>query len=570
VIASPARRSWWPLICETAGVRRADLGRRLTAIAAILSIGAIACGGGTSVTQIGGGPDPVRCATEVAPATASVPADGGRVTITISAARECTWTAAADAPWLELSAASGQGAGTLAAAATANPFPSSRTAAVAVNGQQVRVSQEARTCRFELRPTSAHIGSQGGSGSIEVQASEGCGWQASASDAWVKLPGSGSRIGSGSQDFELPPNDGAQREGTVRIGDQVFTIIQAAAGTTAAPGSALGPPPPVSLTHTVLSDTTIDLRWTISDAAAETYVYRNGEMVATKAAGVTTHRESGLTPATSYTYSVRHAKNGAIGLDSNSVVARPAFFATGGTVSTSAGYRQHVFTTSGTFLVTQGGTIAEVVIVGGGGGGGGSEAGTDYGSGGGGAGGVRILTAKIESPGTYAVVVGNGGGGGGIASSDPMNNTGGAGGASSYGPHVALGGGAGAGAGVNYLGTAGGAGGSGGGGTGGPGGAGTAGEGNAGGGGEANRGGAAGGGGGGSRVSAGSPGTNVGGEGGAGYSTWYGVVAAGGDGGRVTGRGASGSAPGDGGAGNDPGGAGGRGANGIVLIRYRQ
>ena len=531
---------------------------------------AIACGGGTNVTEVAGGPDPARCATEIAPGSASVPADGGRVTVTVSAARECAWTAAASAPWLQLSAASGQGEVTLVVTASSNPFPSARTAGVVVNGRELTVTQAARPCRFALDPTSAQFGAQGGGGRIDVQASEGCGWQASTSESWVRLPESASRTGSGSQEFEVSANGGGMREGAIRIADQVFRIAQAPAGSTTAPGSPLGPPAPAGLAATVVSDTTVDLRWTVSDPAAETHVYRNGVMVAVKGAGVAAHRDAGLTPLAGYTYSVRHAKNGITGPDSNVVSARPAFFATGGSVSTAGGYRQHVFRSSGTFVVTQGGTIAEIVVVGGGGGGGGSEAGTEYGSGGGGAGGVRIVTARIESPGSYAVVVGNGGQGGGSASSDPVNNNGAPGGTSAYGSIAALGGGGGAGAGVNYLGNPGGAGGSGGGGTGAPGGAGTPGEGNAGGAGADNRGGAAGGGGGGSRTSPGAGGTGVGGRGGAGYPTWYGLVASGGDGGRVTGRGGGGAQPGDGGDGNDPGGAGGPGAAGVVLIRYLQ
>jgi hypothetical protein len=499
-----------------------------------------------------------------------VPADGGRVTLSVAAERECAWTARTDAAWLQLSTPGAEGAHDLVLTASSNGFSSGRTAIVTVGGQQFTVTQSGRSCRFALEPEGAQMPAAGGSGTIAVDASPGCVWQAIASESWLRVPRNTVRTGPGSQDFEAIRNDEAARTAGIRIGDQSFTVAQAAAGPEA-PGLPAGPQPPAGLTSTVLTDTTVSLRWTNSDPGAETQVYRNGALVAVKGAGTSSHQDGGLTRGTTYTYSVRHVKNGVAGLDSNTVVARPAFLASGGAVSAAGGYRRHVFTSSGTFVVTQGGTIAEIVIVGGGGGGGGSEAGTEYGSGGGGAGGVRVITAKFEAPGSYAVVVGGGGGGGRSSSSDPVNNNGGAGGVSSYGGDVVLGGGGGAGAGSNYLGNPGGSGGSGGGGAGGPGGSGSGGDGNAGGAGFLNVRGAAGGGGGGSRTSAG--GQGVGGNGGAGgpaYPTWNGAVAAGGDGGRGTGgAGASGSAPGDGGDGNGSGG-GGAGAGGIVLIRYLQ
>ncbi len=451
------------------------------------------------------------------------------MTVTVAAARECAWTARTDASWLQLSAPGAEGTGSLVVTAVSNGLQSVRTARVAVNNQFFVVTQAARSCRFEVQPESAQVSGAGGGGRIEVQATAGCAWQATSSDAWVRLPNSAGRTGSGSQDFEVSANDGAARNAVIRIGDQSFAVAQSA-GTG---GSSSGPQPPVNLTSTVLSDTSVVLRWTNTDPGAETQVSRNGAVVGVTGAGISSYQDAALTRGASYSYAVRHVKNGVAGVDSNVVVARPAFMASGGTVSIAGGYRRHVFTSSGTFVVTQGGTIAEIVIVAGGGGGGGSEAGTEYGSGAGGAGGVRVITARFESPGSYAVIVGGGGGGGRSASSNPANNNGGAGGSSSYGSVVSLGGGGGAGAATNYLGNPGGSGGSGGGGTGAAGGAGQSGDGNSGGAGFVNVGGATGGGGGGSRMSAGAPGIGGnGGAGGAAYQTWNGPVAAGGDGGR--------------------------------------
>jgi len=83
--------------------------------------------------------------------------------------------------------------------------------------------------------------------------------------------------------------------------------------------------------------------------------------------------------------------------------------ATGGTVTTSGGYKIHTFTdVSDTFTVISGGEVEYLVVAGGGGGGTGSGGG---GMGGGGAGGLLTGTVTV-GPGNYNVTVGDGGAGG--------------------------------------------------------------------------------------------------------------------------------------------------------------
>jgi hypothetical protein len=96
------------------------------------------------------------------------------------------------------------------------------------------------------------------------------------------------------------------------------------------------------------------------------------------------------------------------------VIAIP-FSASGGTVTTSGGYKVHTFTSSGNFTVDSGSKSVEYIIVGGGGGGGDNAAGTAgyIWSGGGGAGGLRTssttFAAGYASSSSYGVTVGGGG-----------------------------------------------------------------------------------------------------------------------------------------------------------------
>ena len=93
-------------------------------------------------------------------------------------------------------------------------------------------------------------------------------------------------------------------------------------------------------------------------------------------------------------------------LSGNSIVKTVLALPTGGTITTSGGYRIHTFTSSSNFVVPSGfGATADYLVVAGGGGGASQHAG------GGGAGGLRSGSLSI-SANTYAITVGAGGAGG--------------------------------------------------------------------------------------------------------------------------------------------------------------
>lgn len=83
------------------------------------------------------------------------------------------------------------------------------------------------------------------------------------------------------------------------------------------------------------------------------------------------------------------------------------FEASGGTESSSGGYKIHTFNSTADFIVASapaGSTVDVLVIAGGGGGGG-----TWQSKGGGGAGGMRAITSQSVTAQTYACTVGSGG-----------------------------------------------------------------------------------------------------------------------------------------------------------------
>ena len=92
---------------------------------------------------------------------------------------------------------------------------------------------------------------------------------------------------------------------------------------------------------------------------------------------------------------------------------KSAFTATGGTESTSGGYRYHTFNSTNNFSVTKGSIEVEYLIVAGGGGGGSGGSSGSGPRGGGGAGGMITGTATVTEGNTYVCTVGSGGAGGG-------------------------------------------------------------------------------------------------------------------------------------------------------------
>ena len=262
---------------------------------------------------------------------------------------------------------------------------------------------------------------------------------------------------------------------------------------------------------------------------------------------------------------------------------------TGGTITSTGGYRYHTFNSSGNFIVSSGfSATADFLLVAGGGGGG--HANGSGGNGGGGAGGAIDSTVSLSAQ-TYAIVIG-GGGAGTASGADGRSNNGSN--STAFGS-TAIGGGGG-GCRSNANGDSGGSGGGAGnnGSNSGTGGSGTAGQGNAGGNesGEGSQFPAGGGGGKGAAGQTPSSGDDNGGDGGAGLN-WksLGTFYAGGGGGgtHVSGSASSGgsSVGGNGGVGsgttatagttNRGGGGGGSGqsegggasgGSGVMIVRY--
>lgn len=183
-----------------------------------------ACGS-TSVNVVG--PTTSKCQVSVANSMASVPASGASGTLSVDATRDCTWSASTAAAWISITSSStGQGSGSVGYRVAPNQDPIVRRGMVVVNDQQVQISQEAAPCRFAVSPTSASMGSAGGTLGISVE-SGGCSWTAASRASWMSISDGASGNGNGHVTVAVAPNSGAARSGTLTIAGVTVTVAQA-------------------------------------------------------------------------------------------------------------------------------------------------------------------------------------------------------------------------------------------------------------------------------------------------------------------------------------------------------
>ena len=171
---------------------------------------------------------------------APFPPAGGAGSISVSTARDCTWSVSADASWVAPSTTNGQGPGTVAFTIAANPVPASRSGALIVASQRVPLSQAAAPCRFDLSKTADTIPANGGRLSIGVTTLAGCAWTAASGVGWIAIQSGQSGNANGTVVLAVAANTGAQRVGQVNVAGQSYTVTQAeAAGAppTAPPGA---------------------------------------------------------------------------------------------------------------------------------------------------------------------------------------------------------------------------------------------------------------------------------------------------------------------------------------------
>ena len=207
-------------------------------------VGASCTSSQTSVTA----PGQTRCGVTVTNSLDSIPASGGAGSLTVSAARDCTWAASNTAPWIVLTSASnGQGEGSIAYRVAANSAPAARRATIEVNTTSADIVQEAAECRFAVTPAAATVAASGESATIQVQAAAGCAWTATTDAAWIRIVAGAAGQGDGDVSVAIEANTGGARTARVVVA-QTDVVIAQVSGSSPPPPP---PPPPSGCSYTI-------------------------------------------------------------------------------------------------------------------------------------------------------------------------------------------------------------------------------------------------------------------------------------------------------------------------------
>jgi Putative binding domain, N-terminal/Viral BACON domain len=183
---------------------------------------------------------PATCRYEVTPATQTVAAGGGTVTIAVTTLAGCNWQASVEAGWIAITATSGTGSGDVNLRVDPNGG-GTRSAALLVAGQTVTLTQSSSTpaspnCVFTLARSSEAVAAAGAAITVAVSGGAGCSRTAASEAPWMTVVAGATGTGNGAVTFNVASNTGAARTGTVTIAGLAFTVTQAAAAAPPSPG----------------------------------------------------------------------------------------------------------------------------------------------------------------------------------------------------------------------------------------------------------------------------------------------------------------------------------------------
>src|SRR5262249_9558671 len=160
-------------------------GIRLTSLFVLsLALAALAPACTSSNTNVTA-PTGEKCSVTATSSMTTAPAAGADATVNVNTERDCTWSASTPTSWITLGPTSGQGSGAIDVRVAANPVPSARSGAVAVNGENVTISQAAAPCTFAVSPSNAAMSSTGGTAAVQVTTLNGCAWSSSGGASWL-------------------------------------------------------------------------------------------------------------------------------------------------------------------------------------------------------------------------------------------------------------------------------------------------------------------------------------------------------------------------------------------------
>jgi len=170
------------------------------------------------------------CNYSISPASGYFTESGGDGSISLTAAKECVWTAAANDNWISLTSSSnGSGPDTVTFHVSQNATGRPRSGTLTIAGLTFTLIQDAGLgdCVYVVTPNGASFPSSGGSRTFSVLTEERCAWMSSSDVPWITITSSNMGIGSGTVNYSVALNTtGLSRKGRITTRGQVFTVKQ--------------------------------------------------------------------------------------------------------------------------------------------------------------------------------------------------------------------------------------------------------------------------------------------------------------------------------------------------------
>jgi hypothetical protein len=165
------------------------------------------------------------CVFTLATPSATMPAAGGRGSVSVQAGQGCGWSAVSNVSWATITAgttATGPGVAEFSISTNTGP---ERSGTLTIANKPFAITQAAG-CDYHLDSAGATFQPSGGSGTITMNVASGCSWSAVSDASWISITAGTTGNGTGTIAIAVSPNSGPQRTGTVSAGGQRYTVTQ--------------------------------------------------------------------------------------------------------------------------------------------------------------------------------------------------------------------------------------------------------------------------------------------------------------------------------------------------------
>ena len=168
------------------------------------------------------------CSFSLSSDSVSFDSDGGEGSVGVLSPSGCGWSASSGDSWITLASASqGEGDGFISFSVDANSATQPRSGTMTIEDQVLTITQSGIECTYSLTADNVVFASNGGTGSVDITAPEGCSWSAASNESWLAVAAGSSGEGSGSVSFTVAANSTpTSRSASISVEGQVLTITQ--------------------------------------------------------------------------------------------------------------------------------------------------------------------------------------------------------------------------------------------------------------------------------------------------------------------------------------------------------